>query len=230
MIEVEGINVFYADFHVLHDVSVHVREHEAVGLIGANGHGKSTLMKAVCGLLPIASGAVLFKGERIDGLGAHALVDRGIVYIAEDRHLFQDMTVRENLMLGAYLPRAHKQRHENLRRIFGLYPRLEERQHQLARSLSGGEAQMLALGRGLMSAAQFLAIDEPSLGLAPNLVSEMLDTIRRINEEGTTVLLGEGNTAQLRAFIERVYVLEEGQIVHDGPAAALADAGEGGVA
>jgi branched-chain amino acid transport system ATP-binding protein len=216
LLKVEGLNVFYDHFHVLQGLSLHVEAGEAVGLVGANGHGKSTLLKAICGLLPIASGDITFKGERINGLGAPQLVKRGIVYVAEDRRLFREMTVRENLLLGAYLPRGRERLDENLALVFELYPRLKERQGQLARTLSGGEAQMLALGRGLMSSAEFMAIDEPSLGLAPNLVRTMLDTIARINRSGITIMLVEQNTAQLETFIDRLYVLEEGQITREG--------------
>jgi branched-chain amino acid transport system ATP-binding protein len=198
-----------------------VEEQEAVGLIGANGHGKSTLLKAICGLISIESGDMFLHGERINDLSAPELVKRGLVYVAEERNLFQDMTVRENLLLGAYLPRARKRRDDNFKLVFDLFPRLEERQDQLARTLSGGEAQMLALARGLMSAAEFMAIDEPSLGLAPNLAQSMLDTIKRINEAGITILLVEQNTAQLEKFIDRVYVLEEGQIAYEGSLQAL---------
>lgn len=230
VLEVDGINVFYDDFHVLHDVSLNITGGEAVGLIGANGHGKSTLLKAICGLLPIASGTILFEGDRIDGMSTPELVERGIVYVAEERHLFRDMTVRENLLLGAYRPRAQRQREASLDKVFSLYPRLCERQSQLAKTLSGGEAQMLALGRGLMSAARFMAIDEPSLGLAPNLVSDMLATIGRVNEEGMTVLLVEQNTAQLRAFIERIYLLEEGHVACEGSIDELTEADQETVA
>lgn len=212
LLRVENLNVFYDQCHVLQNLSLHVEEGEAVGLVGANGHGKSTLLKAICGLIPIASGSVFFKGEQINGIGAPELVKRGLVYVAEDRRLFREMTVRENLMLGAYLPRGQNRQEENLRLVFDLYPRLRERQNQLAKTLSGGEAQMLALGRGLMSAADFMAIDEPSLGLAPNLVRSMLDTIERINESGITIMLVEQNTSQLEKFIDRLYVLEEGRI------------------
>jgi branched-chain amino acid transport system ATP-binding protein len=141
------------------------------------------------------------------------LVRRGLVYVAEDRRLFPEMTVHENLMLGAYLRRGQERKYENLRLVFGLYPQLSERQDQLANTLSGGEAHMLALGRGLMSAADFMAIDEPSLGLAPNLVQTMLNTIERIKKSGVTIMLVEQNTSQLEKFIDRVYVLEEGKIV-----------------
>ena len=221
MLEVANLNVFYDEFHVLHDVSMHVAEDEAVALIGANGHGKSTLMKAICGLIPIRSGDVTFEGKRLNGLSASEIVKQGLVYVAEDRRLFPDMTVRENLDLGAYLPHARKRKIENLNLVFELYPQLKERQGQVARTLSGGEAQMLALARGLMSAAKFMAIDEPSFGLAPNLVQNMLRTIARINKEGITVLLVEENTTQLETFIDRVYFLEEGKTSYEGPLQAL---------
>jgi len=212
MLEVDHIDVYYDDFHVLHGVSLHVDRAEIVGLVGANGHGKSTLMQAICGLTRVRSGEIRFEGERIDGLDTPALVARGIVYVAEQRHLFPDMTVKENLLLGAYLPAPRRKRNESLDLVFQLYPRLRERQDQLARTLSGGEAQMLALGRGLMSAAKFMAIDEPSLGLAPNLVQDMLATIGRMNEMGVTILLVEQNIGQLAGAIRRVYRLEEGVI------------------
>ena len=211
LLKVEGLNVYYDQFHVIQDLSLEVLAGEAVGLVGPNGHGKSTLLKAICGLLPIASGKVSFKGEQINGKSAPDLVQRGLVYVAEDRRLFPEMTVRENLMLGAYLSRGQERKDENLRLVFGLYPRLKEREDQLANTLSGGEAQMLALGRGLMSAADFMAIDEPSLGLAPNLVRTMLDTIENIKKSGITIMLVEQNTSQLEKFIDRVYVLEEGK-------------------
>lgn len=213
MLELDHVHVFYADCHVLHSVSISVKQGEAVGVIGANGHGKSTLLKAICGLIPIKSGEILFDGENISDLTTPVLVERGMVYVAEERHLFLDMTVEENLLLGAYLPRAQKEKAKNLKLVFDLYPRLEERRHQMAKTLSGGEAQMLALGRGLMSAGKFMAIDEPSFGLAPNLVQDMLETIRRVNSMGITILLVEQNIAQLENFISRVYRLEEGEII-----------------
>lgn len=216
MLEVRDLQVFYDDFHVLHGVSLSVRQGEAVGVVGANGHGKSTLLKAIAGLIPIRSGEVVLDGSRIDGLDAPEVLARGLVYVAEERHLFLDMTVRENLMLGAYLPAARRRRSANLDLAFGLYPRLKERQDQLAKTLSGGEAQMLALGRGLMSGARFMAIDEPSFGLAPNLVQAMFETIKRINRAGITLLLVEQNLAQLGGFIGRIYRLEEGRILTPG--------------
>lgn len=216
MLEVANLNVFYDEFHVLQDVSFQVAEGEAVGLIGANGHGKSTLLKSICGLIPIRSGEVKFCGERINDLTTSQRVERGLVYVAEDRRLFSDMTVQENLNLGAFLPQARQKKSENLELVFNLFPQLKERRGQIARTLSGGEAQMLALARGLMSAAKFMAIDEPSLGLAPNLVQNMLRTIGQINEQGITILLVEENVTQLQGMINRVYLLEEGKMGYEG--------------
>jgi branched-chain amino acid transport system ATP-binding protein len=229
LLKVEKLNVYYDQFHVIQDLSLEVREGEAVGLVGPNGHGKSTLLKAICGLIPIGSGTVSFKGEKINGKSAPDLVGRGLVYVAEERRLFPEMTVRENLMLGAYLRRGWERKDETLKLVFALYPRLEERQNQLANTLSGGEAQMLALGRGLMSAADFMAIDEPSLGLAPNLVRTMLDAIERIKKSGVTIVLVEQNTSQLETFVDRIYILEEGKIAGEGSIETLREKATRGI-
>ncbi len=213
MLEVKDLNVFYGDFHVLHGVSLRIKAGEVVGVVGANGHGKSTLLKAICGLIPIRSGEVYFNGTRVNGLEVSDVVSKGLVYVAEERHLFLDMTVKENLMLGAYLPAARSKRAENLEMVYTLYPRLKDRQHQLAGTLSGGEAQMLALGRGLMSVAKLMTIDEPTLGLAPNLVQALFETIKSISQAGITLLLVEQNLSQLGGCLGRVYHLEEGRIV-----------------
>ncbi len=213
MLTIENLNVHYADFHVLHDVSLEIGEGEAVGLIGANGHGKSTLQKAICGLIPSSSGKVMLDGRNIAGNDASVRVRKGLVYVAEDRHLFKDMTVEENLQLGAYLPKARERAVEQLELVFSLYPRLKERRKQLAGSLSGGEAHMCALGRGLMSSARFMAIDEPSLGLAPNLVDSMLRTIGEINKTGVTIFIVEQNLQLIRDVVSRIYSLEEGAII-----------------
>ncbi|WP_181703301.1 ABC transporter ATP-binding protein [Chthonobacter albigriseus] len=211
-LEIRDLHVFYGDFHVLHGVSLTVEEGQLAGVIGANGHGKSTLLKAICGLVPVRAGSMTYRGERINGLSAPDLVARGIVYVAEVRHLFAQMTVRENLMLGAYLPRARKAAARNLDQVYSLYPRLKERERQLAGTLSGGEAQMLALGRGLMSEAAFMAIDEPSLGLAPGLTATMLDTIQAINARGITILLVEQSLALIADRVHAVHEIEEGRI------------------
>jgi branched-chain amino acid transport system ATP-binding protein len=210
LLSVREIDVFYGDFHVLHSVSLEVAQGEIVAVVGANGHGKSTLLKTICGLVPTARGDITFKGRSIHGRKASDLVGEGIAYVAEDRRLFPDMTVRENLMLGAYPAHARARKAENLQLVLTLYPRLAERQSQLARTLSGGEAQMLALGRGLMSAPELLAIDEPSLGLAPNLVEAMLDTIATLNKQGLTILLVEQSLALIEGLVSRVHTLEEG--------------------
>lgn len=212
MLEVDRINVSYGDFHVLHDVSLKVEKGEMVAVLGANGHGKSTLLKALCGLLPIQNGTVRYEGSDITRFASTELVRRGLVYVAEDRRLFRDMTVLDNLMLGAFNTRAWKCREKTLDQVFALYPRLEERQHQLCRHLSGGEAQMVALGRGLMSKPHLLVIDEPSLGLAPNLTAQMMETIQQLNRAGMTILLVEQNAALLTGHISRSYVIEEGVI------------------
>lgn len=210
MLDVSDIHVFYGDFHVLHGVSFSVHEGEFVGIIGANGHGKSTLLKAVCGLIPVRAGQIQFQGQDIEGRRAPDLVGQGLVYVAEDRRLFPDMTVLENLQIGAFQPHARAIEKQSLERVFTLYPRLAERRMQLCRTLSGGEAQMVALARGLMSNPSILAIDEPSLGLAPNLTEEMLKTIEVLNKEGLTILMVEQSLALLDGRIDRTYRLEEG--------------------
>lgn len=212
MLDVRDIDVFYDDFHVLHGVSLEVARGELVAVVGANGHGKSTLLKAVCGLVPVKSGDIFYNGENATGLNAPQLVARGLVYVAEDRRLFPDMTVKENLLLGAYLKRGRQRQDQTLAHVYELYPRLREREQQMARTLSGGESQMLALGRGLMSAPELIAIDEPSLGLAPNLVENMLLNVQRLKQEGMTVLLVEQSLALIEDVVDRVYLLEEGVI------------------
>jgi branched-chain amino acid transport system ATP-binding protein len=212
LLEISGLNVFYGDFHVLHDVSLRVEPGWLVGIVGANGHGKSTLLKTICGLVAPRSGTITYRGERIDGLAAHQLVARGIVHVAEVRHLFPDMTVRENLTLGAYLPRGRRAMARNLDRVYALYPRLRERDRQIAGTLSGGEKQMLALARGLMAEAEFIAIDEPSLGLAPGLTAQMLDTIQSINAQGVTVLLVEQSLSLIADRVDQLYEIEEGRV------------------
>lgn len=219
LLEISGLNVFYGDFHVLHDVSLQVERGWLVGIVGANGHGKSTLLKTICGLVAPRSGTITYRGERIDGLAAYELVGRGIVHVAEVRHLFPDMTVRENLTLGAYLPRGRRAMARNLDRVYALYPRLRERDRQIAGTLSGGEKQMLALARGLMAEAEFMAIDEPSLGLAPGLTAQMLDTIQSINAQGVTVLLVEQSLSLIADRVDQLYEIEEGRV-----GAAQADA------
>ena len=210
MLKVDAIHAGYGDFKVLHGVNLDVAKDHAVGIVGPNGHGKSTLLKAICGLIPVSQGTITFNGEDITRLNAQQRVERGLVYVAEDRRLFGDMSVLENLQLGAYLPHARAHKKANLEKVFALYPRLAERRTQLARTLSGGEAQMLALGRGIMSSATCLAIDEPLLGLAPKLIETLLATIGTINQSGITVVLVEQNLSLIAPLLNQAYEIEEG--------------------
>ena len=218
MLKITDLNAYYGQFHVLHDVSCEVREGEVVVMLGPNGHGKSTLLKAVCGLLDRVDGAITYKDRDITGWSTEQLVNQGVIYIAETRELFGDMTVLENLRLGAYARNARRMEKRNLARVFDLFPRLQERKKQLAATMSGGEARMLAIARGLMSNADFLCIDEPSLGLQPNLRTEVFHIVKEINRQGKTILLVEQNIPQIADLADRVYVLEEGRITFQGSA------------
>ena len=218
MIKVSNLNAYYGQFHVLKDVSINIREGEVVVILGPNGHGKSTLLKSICGLVDDTKGEIIFNGEAIINNSAEKVVNMGITYIAETRELFPYMTVVENLKLGAYNKHARPFEAENLERVFDLFPRLANRKKQLAYTMSGGEAKMLAIARGLMSNAKFLAIDEPSLGLQPNLRSEVFHSLKTINDQGITILLVEQNIPQIAQLANNIYVLEEGQITFEGSA------------
>jgi branched-chain amino acid transport system ATP-binding protein len=206
---------------VLRDVALRIDEGEIVSVVGANGAGKSTLLKAIAGLVRATAGEIRFGGERLDRLPTDHIVALGIVRVPEGRRIFPEMTVLENLELGSYLARARRRRAESLGRVFTLFPRLQERTKQLAGTLSGGEQQMLAIARGLMSLPRLLMLDEPSLGLAPLVVREIFDTIRRINAEGTTILLVEQDVMHSLRMSHRGYVLENGTIVLQGRGAEL---------
>jgi len=216
MLSVDKINSFYGEFRVLYDVSLQVNDGELVVVFGPNGHGKSTLLKTICGLHHPVSGSISFDGKEITGLPTLKLVEMGVVYIAEDRHLFPQMTVLENLKLGAYNTNARSKEAESLDYVLKLFPRLTERMDKQAQTLSGGEARMLAIGRGLMSNAKFLAIDEPSLGLAPNLRAEVFKTISDINKAGITVLMVEQDITEASEYADRIYLVEDGRIVFEG--------------
>ncbi len=216
MLEVNKINTFYGEFQALHDVSLKVGDGEFVVVFGPNGHGKSTLLKTICGLLTAVSGSIKLDGEEISTLPAKKLVGMGIVYIAEDRHLFPQMSVLNNLELGAYNARARPREAENLERVFQLFPRLKQFANRYAGTLSGGEGRMLAIGRGLMSNARFVAIDEPSLGLAPNLRTEVFERIQDINKSGITVLMVEQDIAEASEYADRIYLMEDGRMVFQG--------------
>jgi len=216
MLEVQNIDVFYGDLQVLWDVSFKVEEGEIVALVGANGSGKSTTLKAISGLLNPASGSISFLDQRLDQIPANKIIEHGVAHVPEGRRLFPEMTVRENLIMGSLAPQAKLKRHETIEWIFGLFPRLREREKQLAGTLSGGEQQMLAVGRGLMALPKMIMFDEPSLGLAPILVAEIFNIIKRIKKEGVTVLITEQNTKQTLEISDRGYVLENGHVVLSG--------------
>ena len=212
----ENINTFYSSIQVLRDVSFDIQEGEIVSMVGGNGAGKTTLLKTISGLLSPRLGTINFLGERIDRLPPYKIVEKGAIQIPEGRKLFPPLTVLENLKLGAYLPSNKQKRAESLKRVFQIFPILEERKDQLAGTLSGGEQQMLAIGRGLMSLPKLLMLDEPSLGLAPLMVKEIFRVINEINKQGTTILLVEQNVKQSLALANRGYVLENGRIVLSG--------------
>jgi branched-chain amino acid transport system ATP-binding protein len=221
LLELRDVRAGYGDLEVVRDVSLEIAAGEIVSVVGANGAGKTTLLRTVAGLVPAAAGAITFDGARLDRLPTHAIVERGVVRVPEGRRVFPDMTVRENLELGSYLPRARARRRDTLARVLAMFPRLEERAGQLAGTLSGGEQQMLAIGRGLMSLPRLLMLDEPSLGLAPLMVREIFATIRRINADGVTVLLVEQDVIHSLGMSHRGYVLESGSIVLRGGGAEL---------
>ncbi len=220
LLEVRDLVGGYEDIRVLRGVSLEVEEGEVVALFGPNGHGKSTLLKAVSGVHPPASGSVRFRGEEIASLPAHEIVRRGIAYIAEERHLFPEMTVRENLDLGAYNRSARRHLARSLELVYEIFPRLRERPHQPCFTLSGGESRMVAIARGLMSGASLLLLDEPSIGLAPGLKKTLYEAIRRINQEGgITILLVEQEIEHALRLARRIYVLKKGAILFERPAA-----------
>jgi len=216
MLNVSNLNTYYGESHVLLDVSMHVEKGEVVVMLGPNGHGKSTLLKSICGLVDNAVGTITYQGADINGLATDKIVNMGLIYIAENRELFPHMTVMENLKMGAYSKNARTHEKQNLERVLTLFPRLRERTKQYASTMSGGEAKMLAVARGLMSNADFLCIDEPSLGLQPSLRHEIFYNIKQINEQGKTVLLVEQNIPQIAELADRIYVMEEGRISFEG--------------
>jgi branched-chain amino acid transport system ATP-binding protein len=218
---VKGIDVFYGDLQVLWDVSFEVRPGEIVVLVGANGAGKSTIIKTASALIKPHRGSVEFDGVRIDQIPAYKVIEHGIVHVPEGRRLFTQMSVEENLIMGSLHGEAKARRAETIERVYHLFPRLRERRSQLTGTLSGGEQQMVAVGRGLMSLPKIMMFDEPSLGLAPILVSEIFRMIRKVNEEGVTVLLVEQNVKQTLSMCHRAYVLENGRIVMEGTGAEL---------
>ncbi|MGE5617755.1 MAG: ABC transporter ATP-binding protein [Sphingomonadaceae bacterium] len=221
MLRVNDIDVAYGDVQVLHGLSLAVEEGEIVALVGANAAGKSTTINTISGIVRPRCGSIEFRGQRIDHLNPYDIVAQGLVQVPEGRRLFPYMTVLENLELGAYSGEARRLKAKSLEMVFGLLPILKERQSQMAGSLSGGEQQMLAIGRGLMAVPRLLMLDEPSLGLAPLMVKQILETVRDVNAHGTTVLLVEQNVQHSLRLAHRGYVLENGRIVLEGKAADL---------
>lgn len=213
MLEIDCINVFYGKNHVLKDVSLNIKEGEIVALIGSNGAGKSTLLKTISGALRPKSGTISFLGRRIDNLPIHVISSMGIAHIPEGGHVFRDMSVFENLEMGAYSMGAWKQKLSTINRVYEIFPILKERSAQLARTLSGGEQQMLAMGRGLMSKPRLCVFDEPSYGLSPLLVKEVFRVIKSLREQGITILLTEQNVKTTLEISDRAYVMENGRIV-----------------
>ncbi len=215
-LRVHAVSAHYGDVQALWDISFDVQERQIVALIGANGAGKTTTLKTLCGLVPVTRGEIRYENRRIDGLPVHEVVALGITLIPEGRQLFPKMTVEENLILGAYLKRAKEKRARNLKRVYELFPRLAERRNQIAETLSGGEQQMLAIGRGLMQDPTLVMLDEPSLGLAPILVHEIFRVVKELNHMGLTILIVEQNVHQTLRLAHYCYVLEGGRIVQHG--------------
>nr|WP_216367686.1 ABC transporter ATP-binding protein [Geobacillus sp. DSP4a] len=221
VLKVEAIDVFYGNIHALKGVSLEVNKGEIVTLIGANGAGKTTLLKTISGLLKPKSGDIVYEGASIAGKAAQTIVKQGISHVPEGRRVFANMTVEENLELGAFLRKDKDGIQQDFAKVFQLFPRLEERRKQLAGTLSGGEQQMLAIGRALMARPKLLLLDEPSMGLAPLLVKTIFRIIQEINESGTTILLVEQNAHMALSIADRAYVIESGRVVLSGAASEL---------
>jgi len=216
MFELREINVGYGDVHVVYDVGMQIHEGEVISLVGSNGAGKTTIMRTISGLLRPLSGEIIFEGRRVDRLRPAQIVELGISQVPEGRKLFGSLPVELNLEMGSIRKQARPNRLRNMEKVLGLFPVLAERKRQMAGSLSGGEQQMLAIGRSLMSEPKLLIMDEPSLGLSPLLVKTILDTVGKIRKEGTTVLLVEQNLVQSLKISDRGYILETGRIVRTG--------------
>jgi len=221
MLKVTDVEVSYGDYQVVWGVSLEVKAGEVVSLLGPNGSGKSTIFNTISGLLKPKAGTIEFEGERIDREPSHKIVGRGLSHILERRRVFPYLSVKQNLWLGGYNPQAKAHRDDTLEEVYGLFPRLRERKDQLAHSLSGGEQQMLALGRGLMSRPKLLMVDEPFLGLSPAVAKEMSDALARINDTGVSVLFIEQNVQVALSISRRGYILESGRLVLSGESETL---------
>ncbi len=223
MLELRGITAGYGHFTALWDVSLRIAAGEAVAVVGPNGAGKTTLLRVISGVIAPRAGELVFEGTALAGRPAHAIVAHGIAHVPEGRRLFPALTVADNLKMGAFLPAARSSYRESLARVFALFPILAERQRQRAGSLSGGEQQMLAIGRALMSRPRLILFDEPSMGLAPVMVLRLFDLIRRVREEGYTILVVEQNVRQVLKLADRAYLLEVGRVRIEGRADELAE-------
>lgn len=221
MLKIENLDVFYGDAQALDGVSLEIEEGAIVAIVGANGAGKTSLIRTIAGMIQPSRGRIVYRGADIAGWPSHRVCDLGIGQVAEGRQVFPTLSVAENLAMGAMLPRAHPARSRNRDRVYSLFPTLSERSHQLAGTLSGGEQQMLAIGRCLMGAPELVMFDEPSLGLAPTLVQSMLATVRDLNRDGLTCVLVEQNVAVSLKLASRAYVLENGRVTLSGSGATL---------
>ena len=223
MLSLDAVSAGYGSFRALFDVSLEVAAGEAVGVIGPNGAGKTTMMRLISGVVPLVAGAMTFDGRSLAGVPAHRIVERGIAHVPENRRLFPRLTVEDNLRIGAFIAPARARIAERTAWVYDLFPRLKERREQLAGTLSGGEQQMCAIGRALMSGPKLLLMDEPSAGLAPLVVQQVFDLVRRIRAEGLTVLIVEQNVQQVLDIVDRAYLLEVGRIRLAGSSADLKD-------
>ncbi|WP_409273400.1 ABC transporter ATP-binding protein [Neobacillus sp. SCS-31] len=218
MLKLENINAYYGYIHALKDVSLEIKEGNIVTLLGANGAGKTTILKVISGLIKPQKGGITFDNKSLTGQSPEKIVKSGIVQAPEGRQVFPELTVKENLQIGAYTQKDRKEAAKSLEKVFTYFPRLKEREKQAAGTLSGGEQQMLAIGRALMAKPKLLLLDEPSLGLAPLIVKDIFSIIREINQQGTTVFLVEQNANQALSISHHAYILETGKVIHHGPA------------
>ncbi len=216
ILEIDNLICGYDGQAVIKDISMSLQRGSVVGLVGPNGHGKTTLLRAISGLIKLSSGSIRFKGEPVHRMDADQIVRKGIVHIPQGDLVFGEMTVEENLLMGAYLPDAHSRRQERLNYVHGLFPKLKERATQIASGLSGGERRMLGVGRALMSTSELLLIDEPSLGLAPIIIDHIYEVIKALKTEGRTLLVVEENASRLVDIAEKIYLLDDGHIIWDG--------------
>ncbi|CAM4019810.1 ABC transporter ATP-binding protein [Bordetella tumulicola] len=221
ILKVEDVELGYGALQVVFNVSLEVKKNELVGLVGGNGSGKSTILRAISGMIKPWKGRILFKGEEISGLEPHQMAERGLAHVPMGRQLFPNLTVKDNILLGGYLPRQRAKRNSNLEKVFSLFPDVEKFAHMEAGSLSGGQQQMVAIGRALMLDPDLLIMDEPSLGLSPLYVKQVMQTIRQVADLGFPVLLVEQNIKQVLQCSDRAYVLENGRLVLEGPSSTL---------